>query len=617
MSKKLTMKEMQEIAKSRGGECISKEYINERTKIKWKCKDGHIWKATPTNVKRGTWCPYCVGHAKDTIEGMRELAKSKEGICLSEEYLGTHTKLKWRCKEGHVWEATPHSVKQGKWCSKCSAIKRGKQLRMTIQEMQEIAEKKGGKCLSTEYVNGFTKLRWQCKEGHIWEARPVSIKRGGWCPYCAHKVRLTIEQMHEIAKMRGGRCLSTEYIDLNTKLIWQCKEGHVWESNPANVWSGSWCPFCSSGLSERIARKYFELIFHEKFPKVHPGWLKNEKGNKLELDGYCEKLRLAFEYQGEQHYSTRFYGENPNYQKIQRHDKMKRELCEQNNVKLITIPYTVEHREMQNFIIDECKKKNVSLPEEIHYIDYNSLDVYSKEELKLLQSIAENMGGLCLSEKYTDSITKMKWQCKVGHIWEARSANIKQGHWCPYCAGMVKLTIKDMQKLAGKKGGKCLSNEYKGNKIKLKWQCKEGHIWEAKPNAILYYWCPHCAGVAKLTIEDMQKLAESKGGKCLSEEYNGNKFKLTWRCKEGHVWEAHPNAVKTGHWCPVCAGNAKLTLRDMQNLAAYKKGKCLSSIYVNSKTKLKWQCIKGHVFWMIPNCVQQGQWCPKCAHNRK
>ena len=93
-----------------------------------------------------------------------------------------------------------------------------------------------------------------------------------------------------------------------------------------------------------------------------------------------------------------------------------------------------------------------------------------------------------------------------------------------------------MQKLAESKGGKCLSKEYKGNKIKLKWQCKEGHVWEAKPNSVVYgYWCPHCAGVAKLTIEEMQELARNKGGKCLSKEYKGNKIKLKWQCKEGHT----------------------------------------------------------------------------------
>lgn len=35
-----------------------------------------------------------------------------------------------------------------------------------IEDMQKLAEKRGGKCLSTEYA--YTKLEWECDEGHTW-----------------------------------------------------------------------------------------------------------------------------------------------------------------------------------------------------------------------------------------------------------------------------------------------------------------------------------------------------------------------------------------------------------------------------------------------------------------
>ena len=50
---------MQEIAKSREGYCISTEYKNNRIHLLWKCKEGHEWIATPSNIKRGKWCPRC------------------------------------------------------------------------------------------------------------------------------------------------------------------------------------------------------------------------------------------------------------------------------------------------------------------------------------------------------------------------------------------------------------------------------------------------------------------------------------------------------------------------------------------------------------------------------
>ena len=54
MGQKLTIRQMQELAKSREGKCLSKKYINARTKLRWQCKKGHKLMATPDSIKRGT-----------------------------------------------------------------------------------------------------------------------------------------------------------------------------------------------------------------------------------------------------------------------------------------------------------------------------------------------------------------------------------------------------------------------------------------------------------------------------------------------------------------------------------------------------------------------------------
>ena len=116
---------------------------------------------------------------------------------------------------------------------------------MTIEEMHEMAAERGGKCLSEKYVNSRNKLTWQCKKGHVWEAQLSSVKHNGrWCPYCAGTMKLTIKEMHRVAKNKGGKCLSDKYINSATKLKWQCREGHVWEATPNNVKRKSWCPAC-------------------------------------------------------------------------------------------------------------------------------------------------------------------------------------------------------------------------------------------------------------------------------------------------------------------------------------------------------------------------------------
>lgn len=54
-----------------------------------------------------------------------------------------------------------------------------------IDDMRELAESRGGQCLSTEFSGIGSKLKWKCGFGHEWEATPVCVTAGHWCPECA------------------------------------------------------------------------------------------------------------------------------------------------------------------------------------------------------------------------------------------------------------------------------------------------------------------------------------------------------------------------------------------------------------------------------------------------
>lgn len=59
--------------------------------------------------------------------------------------------------------------------------------------------------------------------------------------------------------------------------------------------------------------------------------------------------------------------------------------------------------------------------------------------------------------------------------------------------------------------------------------------------------------VEEWNIEDMRSAAEYRGGKCLSNVYEGPYNKLLWQCSEGHTFTANPYTVLMGgHWCPLC-----------------------------------------------------------------
>jgi hypothetical protein len=112
------------------------------------------------------------------------------------------------------------------------------------------------------------------------------------------------------------------------------------------------CDICSGLKRERQCREWLENHFQKPFPKTRPGWLINHTGRHLELDGYCEELKIAFEHQGEQHYIPHRFSssqtkkqmlENLTDQKLR--DVCKAKLCQQHGVCLIVISYLVNIEE--------------------------------------------------------------------------------------------------------------------------------------------------------------------------------------------------------------------------------------------------------------------------------
>lgn len=50
-----------------------------------------------------------------------------------------------------------------------------------------------------------------------------------------------------------------------------------------------------------------------------------------------------------------------------------------------------------------------------------------------------------------------------------------------------------------------------------------------------------------------QESAKARGGECLSPEYVGSDILLKWRCDKGHIWRAPFNkVVHQKSWCRVC-----------------------------------------------------------------
>jgi hypothetical protein len=195
----------------------------------------------------------------------------------------------------------------------------------------------------------------------------------------------------------------------------------------------------------------------------------------------------------------------------------------------------------------------------------------SQAHFEKLSGICTKRGGILLSGKSKD-VRKIKVQCSKGHIWYPDFYNVLKGSWCssPDCvseriserkvAPIRHAQVSKIQKIIVKKEGAWVGGDYVNNRTKVHLKCKKGHLFSITPDALLSgAWCARCAG--KLPKGEMyillSKHAREMGGQLLSPTYSDIKSKLKFQCGKGHApWVASAESVfRMGTWCPACAPN--------------------------------------------------------------
>ena len=126
--------------------------------------------------------------------------------------------------------------------------------KLTLEEIQRDAARRGGRCLSHIYSDSLTLMEWECGHGHRWRAVAHAIRQGHWCKRCADaRLRHPAHEVHKLAAARGGKCLAERYTNSQAKLEWQCALGHRWRASYNSLRHGSWCPQCKR--EERATRQ--------------------------------------------------------------------------------------------------------------------------------------------------------------------------------------------------------------------------------------------------------------------------------------------------------------------------------------------------------------------------
>lgn len=338
---KITIDIVNNLFKKENYTLLSNEYINAHTKLNYKCSNGHIENISYNNFKNGRRCPKCkISERKIGINYIRNYLKNEGYILLDSEYKNTKSKLNIKCPNGHLEKITFDTFKRNVRCNKCSSNK------LTYDFVKYEFEKNGYILLETDYINNRTKMNFKCPKGHLGKITYNNFKKHK-CSKCFGNSKHDIEYIKKEFQKYDYTLLENNYINSITKMNFKCPNGHYNYITYKTFKRGSRCSSCLY-KNEQKCRKILENYFKNKFPKTRPNFL-----NGLELDGYNQELNLAFEYNGEQHYIyNKFFHNNNklNFFNQRKRDLEKFLLCKINNIKLIIIPYYYNNQDIISYI---------------------------------------------------------------------------------------------------------------------------------------------------------------------------------------------------------------------------------------------------------------------------
>lgn len=267
------------------------------------------------------------------------------------EYKGNKTNVCIICpKHGEFWQRPTHHL-DGCGCKKCQYEKLHDLKYKSYDEFKRDAiVKHNGLYLYEEdnktYVNLHSFVKIYCQKHGWFEQEANSHLQGHGCKKC-HEEKLkntlssnTVEFKEKAIAVHGEKYdySKVEYVNSREPVCIICKKhGEFWQK-PNDHLMGKECPKCSSSKMESKTEKFLQnmnINYIRQCSSKNLPFLK-----KYRLDFYIPAYNLAIECQGEQHYKVvNYFGGKSGFEYRQKCDKEKKELCEQNKVKIEYIKF--------------------------------------------------------------------------------------------------------------------------------------------------------------------------------------------------------------------------------------------------------------------------------------
>ncbi len=189
MSRKYNKGEVERYFKDTGCILLEKEYINNRTKMRYRCGCGNISTICFSSFKSGSRCQKCkskklADERKHTLEFVKQFFKDNGCELLEKEYKNNSTKMGYICICGDISEISFANFRKGKRCRECG-IKRGSEKqRYVIEFVSQFFKDNGCILLEKEYKNANSLLKYICSCGNESEIRFNNFLHGNRCIEC-------------------------------------------------------------------------------------------------------------------------------------------------------------------------------------------------------------------------------------------------------------------------------------------------------------------------------------------------------------------------------------------------------------------------------------------------
>ena len=224
---------------------------------------------------------------------------------------------------------------------------------------------------------------------------------------------------HGIALLYEGKWLGdTLPLNVKDKTLWSCKLGHspfyasyryilTCEHLP--------CPDCKRPwIGQTLTKMYLERFTGLSFPSIRPDFLKYRTGSKLELDGFNEEYRVAFEYNGIGHYIKDSRQSEEDFIKLKARDEWKYKKTKENGIMLLTIKESengVSPDDIRSIALNFILKCELPLVDNFETIFVSTAEIYLVDPRIEVAKEAKKLNLVMVSDQYISRNYKIPFEC--------------------------------------------------------------------------------------------------------------------------------------------------------------------------------------------------------------